>query len=109
MFDYSITSTADNHSFNSENLLSIKNQSIESTVVKFLQWLKSASATLGYLRQMKILNHDKFLQIYFICIMRQTKKDFLKDVKSKVVIVCSFCNLADLGLVCVQNSQWDVS
>ena len=45
MFDYSITSTADNHSFNSENMLSIKNQSIESTVVKFLQWLKSASAT----------------------------------------------------------------
>ena len=37
MFDYSITSTADNHSFNSENLLSIKNQSIESTAVKFLQ------------------------------------------------------------------------
>ena len=42
MIDYSITST---HKLNSENLSSIKNQSIESTVVKFLQWLKSVSAT----------------------------------------------------------------
>ena len=30
------------------------------------------------------LNHDKSLQIYFICVKRQAKNDFLKDVESKV-------------------------
>ena len=27
------------------------------------------------------LNHDKSLQIYFFCVKRQGKKDFLKEVK----------------------------
>ena len=30
------------------------------------------------------LNHDKSLQIYFFCVKRQAKNDFLKDVKSTV-------------------------
>ena len=30
------------------------------------------------------LNHDKSLQIYFFCIKRQAKNDFLKDVESTV-------------------------
>ena len=28
------------------------------------------------------LNHDKSLQIYFFCVKRQAKNDFLKDVES---------------------------
>ena len=31
------------------------------------------------------LNHDKSLQIYFFCVKRQAKNDFLKDVESTVV------------------------
>ena len=31
------------------------------------------------------LNHDKSLQIHFICVKRQAKNDFLKDVESTVV------------------------
>ena len=31
------------------------------------------------------LNPDKSLQIYFFCVKRQAKNDFLKDVKSTVV------------------------
>ena len=31
------------------------------------------------------LNHDKSLQIYFFCLKRQAKNEFLKDVKSSVV------------------------
>ena len=34
------------------------------------------------------LNHDKSLQIYFFCIKRQAKKDFLKDVESTVSSQC---------------------
>ena len=30
------------------------------------------------------LNHNKSLQIYFFCIKRQAKNDFLKDVESIV-------------------------
>ena len=30
------------------------------------------------------LNHDKSLQIYFFCVKRQAKNDFLKDVESTV-------------------------
>ena len=30
------------------------------------------------------LNHDKNLQIYFVCVKRQAKNDFLKDVESTV-------------------------
>ena len=30
------------------------------------------------------LNHDKNLQFYFVCVKRQAKNDFLKDVKSTV-------------------------
>ena len=30
------------------------------------------------------LNHDKSLQIYFVCVKQQTKNDFLKDVESIV-------------------------
>ena len=32
------------------------------------------------------LNHDKSLQIYFFCVKRQAKNDFLKDVESTVVL-----------------------
>ena len=31
------------------------------------------------------LNHDKSLKIYFFCVKRQAKNDFLKDVESTVV------------------------
>ena len=31
------------------------------------------------------LNHHKSLQIYFFCVKRRAKKDFLKDVRSTVV------------------------
>ena len=31
-----------------------------------------------------VLNHDKSLQIYFFCVKRQAKNDFLKDVESTV-------------------------
>ena len=31
------------------------------------------------------LNHDKNLQIYFFCVKRQAKNDFLKDVERTVV------------------------
>ena len=30
------------------------------------------------------LNHNKSLQIYFFCVKRQVKNDFLKDVESTV-------------------------
>ena len=30
------------------------------------------------------LNHDKNLQIYFLCVKHQAKNDFLKDVESTV-------------------------
>ena len=33
------------------------------------------------------LNHDKSLQIYFICIKSQAKNEFLKDVESTVVSI----------------------
>ena len=33
------------------------------------------------------LNHDKSLQIYFFCVKRQAKNNFLKDVESIVVFV----------------------
>ena len=29
------------------------------------------------------LNHVKSLQIYFLCVKRQTKNDFLKDVERR--------------------------
>ena len=32
------------------------------------------------------LNHDKCLQIYFFCVKRQAKNNFLKDVKSTVMM-----------------------
>ena len=32
------------------------------------------------------LNHDKNLQIYFFCVKRQAKNDFLKDVESTVTL-----------------------
>ena len=41
------------------------------------------------------LNHDKNLKIYFFCVKRQAKNDFLKDVESTVVS-CSWN----------ENSQW---
>ena len=31
------------------------------------------------------LNHDKSLQINFICVKHQAKNDFLKDVESTVI------------------------
>ena len=31
-----------------------------------------------------VLNHDKSLQIYLFCVKRQTKNDFLKDIKGTV-------------------------
>ena len=31
------------------------------------------------------LNHDKSLQIYFFCVKRQARNDFLKDIESTVV------------------------
>ena len=31
------------------------------------------------------LNHDRIFQIYFFCVKRKTKKDFLEDVESIVV------------------------
>ena len=37
------------------------------------------------------LNHDKNLQIYFFCVKRQAKNDFLKDVESTVGIE-TLCN-----------------
>ena len=39
------------------------------------------------------LNHDKSLQIYFFCLKRQAKNDFLKDVESTVTwILTSDCS-----------------
>ena len=35
------------------------------------------------------LNHDQSLQIYFSCLKRHSKNDFLKDVQSTVVQVIS--------------------
>ena len=32
------------------------------------------------------LNYDKNLQIYFFCVKREAKNDFLKDVESTVVV-----------------------
>ena len=34
------------------------------------------------------LNHGKGLQIYFFCLKRRAKNDFLKDVESTVVEKC---------------------
>ena len=34
------------------------------------------------------LNHDKNLQIYFFCVKRQAKNDFLKNVESTVILMC---------------------
>ena len=39
------------------------------------------------------LNHDKSLKIYFFCVKRQAKNDFLKDVESTVVGFLSSCIL----------------
>ena len=36
------------------------------------------------------LNHDKKLQIYFFCVKRQAKNDFLKAVESTVVFFCIY-------------------
>ena len=36
------------------------------------------------------LNHDKSLQIYFLCVKHQAKNDFLKDVESTVTLKTSF-------------------
>ena len=38
-------------------------------------------------------NHDKSLKIYFFCVKRQAKNDFLKDVESTVVGFLSSCIL----------------
>ena len=37
-----------------------------------------------------VLNHDKSLHIYFFCLKRRAKYDFLKDVESTVVLFCLF-------------------
>ena len=37
------------------------------------------------IRSASALNHDKNLQIYFFCVKRQAKNDFLKDVEITVV------------------------
>ena len=37
------------------------------------------------------LNHDKILQIYFCCVKRQAKNDFLKDVESTVGPGFEYC------------------
>ena len=42
------------------------------------------------------INYDKGLQIYFSCVKRQAKNDFLKDVERTVVINPSAC------LVCAE-------
>ena len=33
------------------------------------------------------LNHDKSLQIYFFCLKRRAKNDFLKDVENTVIFM----------------------
>ena len=35
------------------------------------------------------LYHNKSLQVYFFCVKRQAKNDFLKDVESTVGIILS--------------------
>ena len=41
----------------------------------------------------KALNLDKKLQIYFFCVKRQAKNDFLKDVESTVIQAVCLYNL----------------
>ena len=52
------------------------------------------------------LNHDKSLQIYFFCVKRQAKIDFLKDVESTVGLksmrTVSFLSLSVPSLSMVQ-------
>ena len=40
--------------------------------------------TFFFIHRCFALNHDKSLQIYFFCVKRQAKIDFLKDVGSAV-------------------------
>ena len=40
------------------------------------------------------LNHDKSLQIYFFCVKRQAKNDFLKDVQRIEVLLLWLVPLA---------------
>ena len=39
---------------------------------------------LGNYDKWLYLNYDRILQIYFFCVKRQAKNDFLKDVESTV-------------------------
>ena len=40
------------------------------------------------------LDHDKSLQIHYLCIKHQAKTEFLKDVKSTVVLELAFLTLS---------------
>ena len=47
--------------------------------------------------QQMTLDHDKSLQVYFFCVKRQAKNDFLKDVKSTVVRVYKVVKLCNMS------------
>ena len=53
------------------------------------------------------LNHDKSLQIYFFCLKRQAKNDFLKDVESIVVLVNIpvYINFEPNSIICPRDIQ----
>ena len=48
-------------------------------------WLEWNFSYIGSYDKWFALNHDKNLQIYFFCVKRQAKNDFLKDVESAVI------------------------
>ena len=46
------------------------------------------------------LNHSKSVQIYFFCVKRQAKNDFLKDVESTVCSCFTFHWIVLCDVVC---------
>ena len=53
--------------------------------LKAIDWNKTFCAKLVTTNGFA-LNQDKSLQIYFFCVKRQAKRDFLKDVENTVVL-----------------------
>ena len=58
--------------------------------VKILDFLKTTDYNKNFCAQVVTtngfaLNHDKSLQIYYFCLKRRAKNDFLKDVESTLV------------------------
>ena len=58
--------------------------------VKIFDFFKKTMTRINFFRAQLVtingfaFNHDKSLQIYFFCVKRRAKNDFLKDVESIV-------------------------